>query len=91
MPGAAADDPETPFVRAAVEKAHAAAERSLRSIGAVNPLALEEYAALEERHTFLTEQLADLRRRVAPLARHLASRLAARRRRARRRRRRLRR
>jgi uncharacterized protein with von Willebrand factor type A (vWA) domain len=31
-----------------------------------------------------TEQLADLRRRVAPLARHLASRLAARRRRARR-------
>ena len=32
--------------RAAWEKAHAAAERSLRSIGAVNPLALEEYAAL---------------------------------------------
>jgi chromosome segregation protein len=26
----------------------------------VNPLALEEFAALEQRHTFLTEQLADL-------------------------------
>lgn len=40
-----------------------------------------------DRVDFLTanaEQLADLRRRVAPLARHLASRLAARRRRARR-------
>ncbi|WP_101651824.1 chromosome segregation protein SMC [Brevibacterium ihuae] len=60
VPGAAADDPETPFVRAAVEKAHAAAERSLRSIGAVNPLALEEYAALTERHDFLEKQITDI-------------------------------
>jgi len=28
----------------------------------VNPLALEEFAALEERHQFLTEQLADLKK-----------------------------
>jgi chromosome segregation protein len=29
-------------------------------LGAFNPLALEEFAALEERHKYLTEQLADL-------------------------------
>ena len=38
-----------------------AAERDLKQLGKVNPLALEEYAALEERHTFLSEQLRDLR------------------------------
>jgi chromosome segregation protein len=31
-------------------------------LGRVNPLALEEFGALEERHKFLTEQLEDLRR-----------------------------
>ena len=31
-------------------------------LGKVNPLALEEFAALEERHVFLTEQLEDLRK-----------------------------
>ncbi|MFT4052217.1 MAG: chromosome segregation protein SMC [Microbacterium sp.] len=36
------------------------AERKLAQLGRVNPLALEEYAALEQRHAFLTEQLADL-------------------------------
>ena len=36
------------------------AERKLGQLGRVNPLALEEYAALEQRHAFLTEQLADL-------------------------------
>ena len=36
------------------------AERKLARLGRVNPLALEEFAALEQRHTFLTEQLADL-------------------------------
>ena len=30
-------------------------------LGKVNPLALEEFSALEERHRFLTEQLEDLR------------------------------
>ena len=36
------------------------AERAYDQLGRVNPLALEEFAALEQRHTFLTEQLADL-------------------------------
>lgn len=36
------------------------AERKLAQLGRVNPLALEEFAALEQRHLFLTEQLADL-------------------------------
>jgi chromosome segregation protein len=36
-------------------------ERELRIMGPVNPLALEEYEALSERHTFLTEQLDDVK------------------------------
>ncbi len=39
-----------------------AAERALAVLGRVNPLALEEFAALEERNRFLTDQLEDLRR-----------------------------
>ena len=35
-------------------------ERKLAQLGRVNPLALEEFSALEQRHAFLTEQLADL-------------------------------
>ena len=35
-------------------------QRKLSKLGTVNPLALEEFAALEQRHQFLTEQLADL-------------------------------
>ena len=50
-----------PFERNVQEKRLKRAERDLKQLGKVNPLALEEYAALEERHTFLTEQLADLR------------------------------
>src|SRR5690606_6654067 len=38
------------------------AERALAQLGRVNPLALEEFAAMEERHKFLTEQLDDLKR-----------------------------
>ncbi|MFU8947072.1 chromosome segregation protein SMC [Mycetocola zhadangensis] len=36
------------------------AQRKLAQLGRVNPLALEEFAALEQRHKFLTEQLTDL-------------------------------
>ena len=43
------------------------AERTFAQLGRVNPLALEEFAALEERHQFLTEQLADLKRSRADL------------------------
>jgi chromosome segregation protein len=49
-------------VREEQEKRLRKAERALSLLGKVNPLALEEYAALEERHKFLTEQLADLGR-----------------------------
>jgi chromosome segregation protein len=50
------------FVREEQEKRLRKAERGLSALGRVNPLALEEFAALEERHKFLTEQLEDLKR-----------------------------
>ena len=51
-----------PFVREEQEKRLRSAERALSVLGRVNPLALEEFSALEERHQFLGEQLEDLRR-----------------------------
>ncbi|WP_314095700.1 chromosome segregation protein SMC [Microbacterium foliorum] len=65
-PGAApsdedhADDSAIPFDRRIQQRRLADAERKLAQLGRVNPLALEEFAALEQRHAFLTEQLADL-------------------------------
>lgn len=60
----AADEapPEIPYVRSEQEKRLRVAERGLAQLGRINPLALEEFAALEERHTFLTEQVEDLTR-----------------------------
>ncbi len=49
-----------PYDRAVQEKRAAAAERALAQLGRVNPLALEEFAALQERSAFLTTQLEDL-------------------------------
>ncbi|MBO0900745.1 chromosome segregation protein SMC [Cellulomonas sp. zg-ZUI22] len=51
-----------PYVRAEQEKRLRSAERALAQLGRVNPLALEEFDALEERHRFLVEQLADLKK-----------------------------
>ncbi|MFF2630532.1 chromosome segregation protein SMC [Kitasatospora griseola] len=51
-----------PYVRAELEKRLKAAERAYQQLGKVNPLALEEFAALEARHQFLGEQLDDLRK-----------------------------
>jgi chromosome segregation protein len=59
------DEPEPqpyPYVREEQEKRLKAAEKGLALLGKVNPLALEEYSAMEERHRFLTEQLDDLKR-----------------------------
>ncbi|MHC5903256.1 chromosome segregation protein SMC [Streptomyces sp. S6] len=57
------EDPQpVPFVRAEQEKRLKAAERAYQQLGKVNPLALEEFAALEERHKFLSEQLEDLKK-----------------------------
>ncbi len=50
-----------PYVREEQEKRLRKAERDLSSLGKVNPLALEEFAALEERHQFLSTQLEDLK------------------------------
>ena len=51
-----------PYVREQQQKRLRIAERSLGVLGRVNPLALEEFDAMEERHKFLSEQLDDLRR-----------------------------
>ncbi|MFF3321005.1 AAA family ATPase [Streptomyces sp. NPDC002889] len=67
------EDPEhprnlpRPFVRAEQEKRLKAAERAYQQLGKVNPLALEEFSALEERHKFLSEQLEDLKKTRADL------------------------
>ncbi|WP_055698120.1 chromosome segregation protein SMC [Streptomyces silaceus] len=67
------EDPEhprnkpVPFVRAEQEKRLTSAERAYQQLGKVNPLALEEFAALEERHKFLSEQLEDLKKTRADL------------------------
>ncbi|MFD9503941.1 AAA family ATPase [Streptomyces sp. NPDC060035] len=67
------EDPEDarnqpkPFVRAEQEKRLKAAERAYQQLGKVNPLALEEFSALEERHKFLSEQLEDLKKTRADL------------------------
>jgi len=62
-----AEQSTVPYVRAEQEKRLRAAERALALLGRVNPLALEEFAALEERHSFLTTQLADLKSSRADL------------------------
>ncbi|MGI8577237.1 MAG: chromosome segregation protein SMC [Nocardioidaceae bacterium] len=64
-PGSTSADAErrwTPYVRDEQEKRLRSAEHALAELGRINPLALEEFSALEERHRFLTEQLEDLKK-----------------------------
>lgn len=63
IPAEGADGEEgeaRPFRREEQQRRLAGAERKLAQLGRVNPLALEEFAALEQRHRFLSEQLTDL-------------------------------
>jgi chromosome segregation protein len=59
VPGHEGAEP-APYDRAVQTERAAAAEKALAKLGTVNPLALEEYAALEERSAFLATQLEDL-------------------------------
>ena len=63
-PAEGSDEPGEPqaYVRETQEKRLRSGERRLAALGRINPLALEEFTALEERHTFLTTQLEDLKR-----------------------------
>ena len=65
------DDPRpdpVPYLRVEQERRFRQAERDLAVLGKVNPLALEEFDALQQRHAFLAEQLEDLRKTRADLA-----------------------
>ncbi|PWD50102.1 chromosome segregation protein SMC [Serinibacter arcticus] len=61
------DQPVVAYDRTEQTKRLRTAERALALLGRVNPLALEEHAALEERHSFLVEQVADVRKSRADL------------------------
>jgi len=50
-----------PFDRPSTERRAKRAQRDYAALGRINPLALEEFAAMEERHAFLATQLEDLR------------------------------
>ena len=62
VPGATEDAAAVPYERDAQERRAQQAQRQLDQLGKVNPLALEEFAALEERHAFLVAQLEDLKK-----------------------------
>jgi chromosome segregation protein len=65
VPGPVMDEAQalpSRYDRAEIERRAADAQRQLDRLGKVNPLALEEYTALTERHQFLATQLDDLRK-----------------------------
>ncbi|MBF6173792.1 chromosome segregation protein SMC [Nocardia blacklockiae] len=51
-----------PYDRATQQRRAKRAEKDLTTLGKVNPLALEEFAALEERYNFLSTQLEDVKK-----------------------------
>ncbi|MFC9997578.1 chromosome segregation protein SMC [Nocardia sp. NPDC127526] len=51
-----------PYDRTTQERRAKRAEKDLTTLGKVNPLALEEFAALEERYNFLATQLEDVKK-----------------------------
>jgi chromosome segregation protein len=55
------EPPAMPYDRGTQERRAQRAEKDLTLLGKVNPLALEEFAALEERYRFLSTQLEDLK------------------------------
>ncbi|HEX2165350.1 MAG TPA: chromosome segregation protein SMC, partial [Thermoanaerobaculia bacterium] len=55
------EPPPMPYDRGTQERRARRAEKDLTLLGKVNPLALEEFAALEERYRFLSTQLEDLK------------------------------
>ncbi|HIY67518.1 MAG TPA: AAA family ATPase, partial [Candidatus Agrococcus pullicola] len=65
-------EPDEDFDRDAERARLKDADRKLAKLGRVNPLALEEFAALEQRHTFLNEQLHDLTQTRADLEQIIA-------------------
>ena len=59
-PGPAPEPRTEPYDRSRQQRRLRAAERGLAELGTVNPLAMEEFTALEERHRFLLQQQQDL-------------------------------
>jgi chromosome segregation protein len=62
IPAAEEGQEPTVYDRAVQERRAQSAQRLLDQLGKVNPLALEEFSALEERHAFLSNQLEDLKK-----------------------------
>src|SRR6202008_2882041 len=69
-PAIALDAPAPPIPEGTTLAGRARAlERDLRLMGPINPLALEEHEALQERQAFLQEQLGDVKERRRELMR----------------------
>jgi chromosome segregation protein len=62
VPAAEEGQMPAPYDRAVQERRAQVSQRLLDQLGKVNPLALEEFSALEERHAFLSTQLEDLKK-----------------------------
>src|SRR5699024_9009019 len=54
------DSQQTAFDRSEQQQRLRQAKRNLTALGKINPLALEEYTAVQQRYDYLTQQLSDL-------------------------------